>query len=289
MSIIISALVSFLVSLITCLCVLQIWKKGCGVEEENQKTVSVAVEEKEDTSFPKYHSTPRKDLTFENFFMDDPTFLERLKSLLDNHTSSNPLILSGPSGIGKTHLMKAFENYLLEKDPSKKICYISADAFLIEFIESLQHKKSMEFRAKYRNLDALFIDNFEHFNNKAGVQAELFNIISELLEKDVFVCLAFTTSHSLDNGFSQKLVNLIKGLQIDIPEPGFESKRKKIMQTFENANCYINGNLVDYLARPNVRMNDIVGVCKRIILMKDLEGKGCVNLEIDEIKPLLNY
>ena len=116
----------------------------------------------------------------------------------------------------------------------------------------------------------------------------MYNIISELLEQEVFVCLAFTSSHSLENGFSEKLVNLINGLRIDIPEPGFESKRRRIMQIFENANCYINGDLVDYLARLDTSMNDLAGICKRIIIMKGIEGKGCVNLEIDEIEPLIS-
>ena len=282
-------MVSFLVSGITCLFVLSIWKKRCFREGKKQQVSPMESESKGEIDFPEYHSLSRKDFIFDNFFMDDPTFIEKMKSILDNHTFSNPLILNGPSGIGKTHLMNAFGNYLLEKDSSKKICYIPADVFLVEFIESLQKKKNMEFRAKFRNLDALFIDNFEHFNNKAGVQTELFNIISELLDKQVLVCIAFTSSHSLDNGFSEKLVNLINGLRIDIPEPGFESKRKKIMQIFENANCYINGDLVDYLASPEASMNELAGTCKRIILMKGLEGKGCVNLEIDEIKPLLNH
>ena len=60
------------------------------------------------------------------------------------------------------------------------------------------------------------------------------------------------------------------------------------MQIFENANCYINGDLVDYLASLEASMNELAGTCKRIILMKGLEGKGCVNLEINEIKPLLS-
>lgn len=288
MSIIISALVSFLVSGITCLVVLQIWKKRCFGEGKNQHAALIESGNKEEGCFPEYLRLPRKDFTFDNFFTDDPTFIEKMKSILDNYSSSNPFILNGPSGIGKTHLMNAFGNYLLEKNPLKRILYIPADTFLNGFIESLLKKTNMEFRSKFRYLDALFIDNFEHFYNKTGAQTELFNIISELLEKQVFVCLAFTSSHSLDNGFSEKIVNLINGLRIDIPEPGFESKRKKIMQTFENANCYINGDLVDYLARLDTSMNDLAVICKRIILMKGLEGKGCVNLGIDEIEPLIS-
>ena len=73
-----------------------------------------------------------------------------------------------------------------------------------------------------------------------------------------------------------------------MPYPGFETKRRIIMQTFEKANCFMNGDLVDFLAKPEVGVNELVGICQKIILMKQLEGKGCVNLEIDDIKGLIN-
>ena len=60
------------------------------------------------------------------------------------------------------------------------------------------------------------------------------------------------------------------------------------MQTFEKANCFMNGDLVDFLAKPEVGVTELVGICQKIILMKQLEGKGCVNLEIDDIKALIN-
>ena len=77
MSIIISALVSFLVSGITCLVILQIWKKRCFGEGKNQHAALIESGNKEEGCFPEYLRLPRKDFTFDNFFTDDPTFIEK--------------------------------------------------------------------------------------------------------------------------------------------------------------------------------------------------------------------
>ena len=93
---------------------------------------------------------------------------------------------------------------------------------------------------------------------------------------------------SLKEGFSDRFISLITGIQIDMPYPGFETKHRIIMQTFEKANCFMNGDLVDFLAKSEVGVNELIGICQKIILMKQLEGKGCVNLEIDDVKDLIN-
>ena len=287
MSLILTTIVSFLVSLTTCLVCFWIGKKK-SAKKTIQKVAPLRESEPEEKNFYEEDSNvPIKDYTFDNYFTDDPTFIKKMKSMLDNYSVTNPVILRGPTGSGKTHLMRAFENYLLEKVPSKKVCLISAEAFLNEFVNAIQHKTNMEFRKKYRNLDALFIDDFNYLRNKTACQEELFYAIAELLEKNAFVCFGVTAPLSLKEGFSDRFINLITGIQIDMPCPGFDAKRRKIMQTFEKANCFINGDLVDYLAKPEVGLNELVGICQKIIFMKQLEGKGCVNLEIDDIKELI--
>ena len=89
---------------------------------------------------------------------------------------------------------------------------------------------------------------------------------------------------SFSKGFSDSFINLIKGIQIDVPVPVFEAKRRKIMQIFSDSKCYVNGNLIDYLANPSISFNEVVGLCQCLIIMKQLEGKGCVNLKIEDIK-----
>lgn len=133
MSCILSALVSFLVSLLTCFGFFLICKKRNPVEKSIQPEApsqsgepEVKTESEEPATYVADHSTPIKDFTFDNFCTDDANFIDNMKAMLDDYSATNLVILRGPTGLGKTHLMRAFQNYLLEKDPSKKICFISA-------------------------------------------------------------------------------------------------------------------------------------------------------------------
>ena len=284
-------LISLVVSLLTCLVFFRLTAKKKVEEKTAPVSVtaeSVAEPEEEKEEYVLYHSEPIKDYAFNNFFTDDPMFLDNMKSMLDDYPSSNPIILRGPTGIGKTHLMRAFENYLLEKNPSLKTYFISAEAFTAEFIDSLKNHKTNQFKEKYRNLDALFIDDLSYLRNKESTQEQLFYTLSELLKRKAFKCFGLTTPFSFEEGFSDRLINLIKGIQIDVPVPGFDAKRKKIMQIFSDAKCYVNGDLVDFLANPNISFTEVVGLCQRLIIMKQLEGKGCVNLKIEDIKSLIS-
>lgn len=284
MILVFTAIISLVVSLATSIVFFCLTKKRMS---EKQVAEPVIEEEKEDCFF--YSSEPIKDYTLNNFFTDDPSFIEKMKSLLDNYSSNSPIILRGPTGVGKTHLMHAFENYLLEKNPSLKTYFVSAESFTNEYIESIKNYKSNKFKEKYRNLDALFIDDLNFLRKKEGTQEELFYTISELLKKKAFICFGLYTPFSLKEGFSDRLVNLINGIQIDLPAPGFEAKHRKITQIFSDAKCYVNEDIVDYLAMSECGFNELVGLCKKLILMKQLEDKGCVNLKIEDIKSFIEY
>lgn len=275
-----SALISLVVFLVTCIVFFRLTAKE--KVEEKVTQVPVIVE-----SIPEVE-VEKEESAFNNFFTDDPAFLENMKSILDDYSVSTPIILRGPTGVGKTHLMRAFENYLLEKNPSLKTCFISAEAFTSEFVDSIKNNKINQFKEKYRNLDALLIDDLNYLAYKEATQEELFYTLSELLQKKVFICFGLTMPCSFKKGFSDRLINLIKGIQIDVPVPGFEAKRRKIMQIFSDSKCYVNGDLVDYLANLNISFNEVVGLCQRLIIMKQLEGKDCVNLKIEDIKPLIS-
>lgn len=288
MSLILTTIVSFLISLTTCLVCSWIVKKQSAKKTIQNVEPLLESESKEKNFYEKDSNVPIKDYTFDNYFTDDPTFIKKMKSMLNNYSVTNSVMLRGPTGSGKTHLMRAFENYLLEKEPSRKIRFVSAETFTNEFVDSIKNKTNRDFKEKYRKLDAIFIDDFNYLRNKTSTQEELFYTISELLERKAFVCFGLTTPFSLKEGFSDRFIRLITGIQIDMPYPGFETKRRIIMQTFEKANCFMNGDLVDFLAKPEVGVKELVGICQKIILMKQLEGKGCVNLEIDDIKDLIN-
>ena len=227
--------------------------------------------------------------TLENFYADDPGFVKSMKNMLKNYHKYVPIVLRGESGTGKTHLMKAFEKYLHETYGLTNSLYNSTEEFTNGFVDALTKKKITEFKLKYKNLDALFIDDFEHLRGKCGVQDELFNIFSELIDRNAFICVTITTPCDFNINFSKKLITkILNGVQIDVPIPGFEAKRQKLTEVFAGFNCFINGNLIDFLVGLNLSLNELIGLSKKIIVMKELEGKGCVNLKIEDIKSMIN-
>ena len=227
--------------------------------------------------------------TLENFYADDPGFVKSMKNMLKNYHKYVPIVLRGESGTGKTHLMKAFEKYLHETYGLTNSIYITTEEFTNGFVDAITKKKITEFKLKYKNLDALFIDDFEHLRSKFGAQDELFNIFSELINRNAFICVAITTPCDFNINFSKKLITkVLNGVQIDVPIPGFEAKRQKLTEVFAQFNCFINGDLIDYLTGLGLNLNELIGLSKKIIVMKELEGKGCVNIPPEEIKKLLS-
>ncbi len=226
--------------------------------------------------------------TLENFYADDPNFVKSMKNLLNNYQKYVPIVLRGETGTGKSHLMRAFENYLHEAYGLTNSIYISTAELLNEFVDTITKRAFAEFQQKYRSLDALFIDNFEYLSKKYGLQDELFNIISELINRNAFICVAITTPCIFNLNYSKKLVTqILNGAQIDVPVPGFEAKRLKLTEVFAGFNCFINGNLIDFLVGLDLSLNELIGLSKKIIVMKELDGKGCVNLTPEEIKSLV--
>ena len=97
--------------------------------------------------------------------------------------SYNPLFIYGGVGLGKTHLMHAVGNEILQKDPSKKVAYVHSEKFVSDMVKSLQLGAINEFKQYYRSLDALLIDDIQFFAKKEQSQEELFHTFNSLLEK----------------------------------------------------------------------------------------------------------
>lgn len=226
--------------------------------------------------------------TLDNFYADDPKFMESIKAMLDDYVRYVPIVLKGETGIGKTHLLKAFEQYLKEKHGLKNSVYITAEKFTNDFVKALQTKKLENFRSQFLEIDALFFDDFDFLQYKKGSQEELYFIITECLNRQAFVCVAVTTPCDLKVISSQKLSSvLLNGVNTDIPVPGYEAKRLKLTEVFSQFNCFINGDIIDYLVGLKLSLNELIGISKKIIVMKELEGKGCVNINPEEIKSLV--
>lgn len=154
-------------------------------------------------------------------------------------TSYNPLFVYGGTGVGKTHLMQGIGNALLEKKTALKIIYCSSEKFMNDFIQSIQTKKTGDFRAKYRNCDLLLIDDIQFISGRDSTQEEFFHTFNELQTKNSQVVL---TSDRPPNDI-QKLEPRLQsrfqgGLMVDIQIPDFDTRvailRAKCLERGEN-------------------------------------------------------
>jgi chromosomal replication initiator protein len=125
------------------------------------------------------------EFTFENFVEGKSNQLARAASAQvgDNPASSyNPLFIYGGVGLGKTHLMHAIGNLMIQRNPSARVVYVHSERFVGDMIKALRHNAINEFKRYYRSVDALLIDDIQFFANKERSQEEFFHTFNSLIE-----------------------------------------------------------------------------------------------------------
>ena len=123
--------------------------------------------------------------TFENFVEGKSNQLARAASIQvaeNPGTAYNPLFIYGGVGLGKTHLMHAVGNLIMERQPGAKVIYLHSERFVADMVKALQHNAINEFKRYYRSVDALLIDDIQFFAGKERSQEEFFHTFNALLE-----------------------------------------------------------------------------------------------------------
>ena len=123
--------------------------------------------------------------TFENFVRGPSnSFAYAIATAVAKSPESNnynPLFIYGGTGLGKTHLMESIGNYINEHNAEKSVCYITSETFLNKYVEALANASVNEFRARYRNVDVLLIDDVQFIAGKEKIQEEFFNTFTQLM------------------------------------------------------------------------------------------------------------
>lgn len=163
-------------------------------------------------------------------------------------THYNPYFIWGDCGLGKTHLLKAIEQYTKEKFPSKKVKYVTSEEFTNDFVNSIQSKMQENFRIKYRKLDVLILDDVQFFANKEGIQAEFFNTFNTLY--DNFKQLVFSCDQPIKK--VKKMEDRLKsrfamGLVVDLRPPDFELRMAILKHLSERNKLVIEFNAMEYM------------------------------------------
>lgn len=137
----------------------------------------------------------------------------------------NPLFLYGESGMGKTHLMQAIGNYVVEELVDMKVFYITTEEFTNEMIDSIRRNTMPAFRNKFRNFDVLLIDDVHFLSRKEGTQEEFFHTFNALYEKKKQIVLTSDRPPKDIPDLEQRLVTRFEwGLLADMKSPDFETR-----------------------------------------------------------------
>lgn len=221
--------------------------------------------------------------TFSNFVVGSTNRFAHAASLAVSNNSSityNPLVIYGPSGVGKTHLMLAIKNQIKKNFPYKKIVYTRGEDFTNELIKAIQDGKLGlgtidDFRNKYRGVDVLLVDDIHFIAGKEQTQEEFFNTFNTLYQnnKQIVVTLDRPPREikTLDDRIRSRFES---GLFADISLPDFETRVGIIQKKSQQLHIEIEESLVFYIAE-HIKSNtrQLEGVVKKLEAYISIQGK----------------
>ncbi|MEP7314668.1 MAG: chromosomal replication initiator protein DnaA, partial [Pseudomonadota bacterium] len=202
----------------------------------------------------------------------------------------NPLFIYGGVGLGKTHLMHAIGHLIKSRDPEARVAYIHSERFVGEMVKALRHNQMNEFKASYRSLSALLVDDIQFFADKGKSQEEFFHTFNSLLEDQQQIILTCDRYPREVAGLEERLKSRFGwGLTVAIEPPELETCVAILMSKAQAANVTLAEEVAFFIAkriRSNVR--ELEGALRRVIANARFTGRP-ITLEFtkDALKDLL--
>ncbi len=185
--------------------------------------------------------------------------------------SYNPLFIYGGVGLGKTHLLQAIGNFVVEQNPNIKVLYISSEKFMNDFIQAIQAGRQQDFRNKYRTVDVLLIDDIQFWEGKEATQEEFFHTFNVLYEAQKQI-VATSDSHPKEIKLEERLKNRFEmGLITDIQEPDLETRIAILRKKAESEGILVPNEVTAFIAnhaKANIR--ELEGSMLRVIAFASL-------------------
>ncbi|MFT5313195.1 MAG: chromosomal replication initiator protein [Paraglaciecola sp.] len=215
---------------------------------------------------------------FDNFVEGKSNQLARAASrqVADNPGGAyNPLFIYGGTGLGKTHLLHAVGNGIIEKKKDATVVYMHSERFVQDMVKALQNNAIEEFKRYYRSVDALLIDDIQFFANKDRSQEEFFHTFNALLEGNQQIILTSDRYPKEINGVEDRLKSRFGwGLTIAIEPPELETRVAILMRKAVENKINLPDEVAFFIAkrlRSNVR--ELEGALNRVIANANFTGR----------------
>ncbi len=241
-----------------------------------------------------HKSNINPDFTFNSFVEGKSNQLARAASIqvAENPGKAyNPLFIYGGVGLGKTHLMHAVGNMMMENNPHAKVVYLHSERFVADMVKALQHNSMNEFKRFYRSVDALMIDDIQFFAKKERSQEEFFHTFNSLLEGHQQVILTCDRFPKEVNGLEERLKSRFGwGLTVSVEPPELETRVAILLGKARQMNTQLPDEVAFFIAkrlRSNIR--ELEGALKRVIANAHFTNQA-ITLEFakDALRDLLS-
>jgi chromosomal replication initiator protein len=227
---------------------------------------------------PRRNSSLNPNFTFETFVEGKSNQLGRAASIqvAENPGKGyNPLLIYGGVGLGKTHLMHAVGNLILQHHPDANVVYLHSERFVAEMVKALQHNTINEFKRYYRSVDALLIDDIQFFAGKERSQEEFFHTFNALLEGEQQIIMTCDRYPKEVDGLEERLKSRFGwGLPVAIESPELETRVAILMKKAQLSGVELPNEVAFFIAkriRSNVR--ELEGALRRVIANAQFTGR----------------
>jgi chromosomal replication initiator protein len=195
----------------------------------------------------------------------------------------NPLFIYGGVGLGKTHLMHAIGQRVLQKASKAKVLYISSEDFTNQLISSIQNRSTQKFREKYRNVDVLLIDDIQFIAGKESTQEEFFHTFNALYDSHKQIVVSSDRPPKEIQSLEERLVSRFEwGLVTDIQPPDFETRMAILKKKSEKETIAMPEDVFYFLAeKVKTNIRELEGALIRVVAYAKLIGKE-ISLEMSK-------
>ncbi len=242
-------------------------KPSTSIRLSSEPTISIRPQDKPNSLF-----------TFESFVEGKSNQLARAAAMqvaTNPGKAYNPLFIYGGVGLGKTHLMHAIGNLIIENKPSAKVIYLHSERFVADMVKALQHNAMNDFKRYYRGVDTLLIDDIQFFAGKERSQEEFFHTFNSLLDGQQQVILTCDKYPKEVHGLEERLKSRFGwGLTTCIEPPELETRVAILMSKAEQSNVKLPDEVAFFIGkriRSNVR--ELEGALKRVIANAHFTGQ----------------
>ena len=201
-----------------------------------------------------------KKYTFDSFVVggnSDFVYHAALAVANDPSGTYNPLFIYGGTGLGKTHILQAIANKVVEEKPNLKVIYVTCEQFVNEIIDTMftsrgpdARDKSSKLRQHYRNADVLIVDDIQFIENKKSVQEEFFHTFNELVSKGKQIVISSDHHPKELTALEDRLKTRFQaGLTYDITPPDYETKIAILKRKAFEKKCIVPDEVLNFLAQ----------------------------------------